>query len=319
MLLFGFGCVTTSPDLETRLAQLESKVAEIEDLGVMGLAEGVGASFYPATGALTGGGTGALDKITSTADKDAAIVMFNDEATYGNAFMPFTLDVDGGGTESAPWLIDSGDGGNEDWELTDVYANELYTKPVDDGYMYFDPDTASESDWYIGPNHDSGGDDNDSLEFRQSATAGTSVELELETDGDLVITGAVVGKTRWGSDITANITLGDDTGAEEVHGVIYQVTAACTVTLEAAATVGFGSTVMLYVRDASETVIVEVDNADKINLHGTPLDAGDTIDSPGNAGDFICLIATTDADGSGTDGWITLGYGEAAWTDGGGT
>ena len=61
---------------------------------------------------------------------------------------------------------------------------------------------------------------------------------------------------------------------------------------------------------------IEVDDADKINLHGTPLDAGDTIDSPGNVGDFIFLVATTDADGAGTDGWLTFGYGKAVWTDG---
>ena len=88
------------------------------------------------------------------------------------------------------------------------------------------------------------------------------------------------------------------------------------MTLAKASTVGYGATVLLIVKDISETVIVEVDNADKINLHGTPLDAGDTIDSPGAAGDFIVLIATTDADGSGTDGWRTLGYGAAVWTDG---
>ena len=76
---------------------------------------------------------------------------------------------------------------------------------------------------------------------------------------------------------------------------------------------------MIYVRDASETLIVEVDNADKINLHGTPLDAGDTIDSPGNAGDYVCLVSHTDVDGSGTDGWLVVGYGEAVWTDGGAT
>lgn len=133
----------------------------------------------------------------------------------------------------------------------------------------------------------------------------------------IATTNTVKGRLSWGSNITGNITLGDTTN--EVHSVMYQVTAACTVTLASASSVGYGSMVTLYVRDASETVIVEIDASDKINLHGTPLDAGDTIDSPGNAGDFITLVATTDADGSGTDGWITLGYGEAVWTDGGAT
>lgn len=105
----------------------------------------------------------------------------------------------------------------------------------------------------------------------------------------------------------------------ETRAGVVQVTAAATVTLPAAAVAGYGTTICFWVKDASETCVIEVDASDKINLMGTALDAGDTIDSPGNAGDFICLVATTDADGSGTDGWITIGYGEAAWTDGGAT
>lgn len=104
----------------------------------------------------------------------------------------------------------------------------------------------------------------------------------------------------------------------QAHAGLVQATAAGTLTLPGAATVGFGTTICVFVRDVSETVVVESATAgDKINLHGTPLDAGDVIDSPGNAGDFICLVSSTDADGTGTDGWITLGYGEAVWTDGG--
>lgn len=96
------------------------------------------------------------------------------------------------------------------------------------------------------------------------------------------------------------------------------VTAAGTYTLPAAGEAGYGSTVCIYVRDASETVVIEVDNADKIRLYATALDAGDTIDSPGAAGNFVCLMAVTDTDGSGTDGWITLGA-SGTWTDGGAT
>ena len=125
--------------------------------------------------------------------------------------------------------------------------------------------------------------------------------------------GSIAGRVPVGSDITGNYGL----NTTALHGKFYIVTAACTVTLDKVTDVGFGASVMLFIRDAAETCIVEVDDADKINLHGTPLDAGDTIDSPGNAGDFICLISHTDVDGSGTDGWITLGYGESAWADGG--
>jgi hypothetical protein len=116
------GCTTTDP----RIDKLESKIAKLERQMIMGQATGAGANIYPVTGALTGGGTGALDKITTTSDKDSAVVMFNNEATWGDAFFPYTLDVDGGGTESVPYLIKSGDGGNEDWRWIDVYGRNLY-------------------------------------------------------------------------------------------------------------------------------------------------------------------------------------------------
>jgi len=116
-----------------------------------------------------------------------------------------------------------------------------------------------------------------------------------------------------GSDITGN-------GSISVANLnkMYQATAAATVTLPDVdgSTVVYGDWVGFRVRDAAETLTIEIDNGDKINLHGTALDAGDTIDSPGNAGDFIFLMASTDTDGSGTDGWVTLGYGTAVWTDG---
>jgi hypothetical protein len=100
-------------------------------------------------------------------------------------------------------------------------------------------------------------------------------------------------------------------------GVVH-ANAAGTLTLLGAATIGFGKTMCVYVEDATEIVIIaSAEATDIFNLHGTPLDQGDVIDSPQNAGDFICLISTTDANGAGNDGYITLGYGEEAWVDGG--
>jgi len=240
LVLFFAGCATVD-----RVAILEQKVAELENQ--TGSTEMAGASFYPFTGGLTGGGTGALDKMTSLTDKDVAFGVLQGDATYGNAFFAYTLDDASALGDVLPDSVDSGDVGT-DWLLAKLYGSEI------------------------------------------------------------------IGRTAWGPEITGNITLGDE--LTEVWNKAYIVSAACTVTLAKASTVGFGATVLLIVRDITETVIVEVDNADKINLHGTPLDAGDTIDSPGAAGDFIVLIATTDADGTGVDGWRTLGYGAAVWTDG---
>ena len=103
--------------------RLEKKVKQLE---VMGMAGGVQADFRPFSGGLTGGGAGALDKPTSTENKDAAIVILEADGTYGNAFFPYTLDVDGGGVEDVPTVIDAADGGNEDWELCKGIFNGLW-------------------------------------------------------------------------------------------------------------------------------------------------------------------------------------------------
>lgn len=113
-------CVST-----VEYKKLEDKVAKLEkDISLRGL-ERVGTSFRPYSGGL-GTGANALGKTTGTVDKDAAVVITNDEATWGNAAMFFSLDVDGGATAAAPYVVDSGDGGNEDWELVDVYGYHLY-------------------------------------------------------------------------------------------------------------------------------------------------------------------------------------------------
>lgn len=111
ILLF-IGCVTTSD----RMIKLEQKVADLEEQVLMGGTESAGASFYPFTAGLTGGEAGKLDKITSLADKDVAFGVLQDDATYGNAFFPYTHDSGGSVGDNLPYTIDSGDVGT-DWEL----------------------------------------------------------------------------------------------------------------------------------------------------------------------------------------------------------
>jgi len=148
----------------------------------------------------------------------------------------------------------------------------------------------------------------------QNRTTSTTGVTEMNFSAlNLATTGTISGKVP-----IVTIGSGRSITSAEAQGSFIMVTAAGTYTLPAAATAGYGSTVCIYVRDASETVVIEVDNADKIRLYATALDAGDTIDSPGAAGNFVCLMAVTDTDGSGTDGWITLGT-SGTWTDGGAT
>ena len=75
---------------------------------------------YHCSGGLTGGGAGALDAIASPSDKDIAFVHFNDDATYGNAILIYTFDVDSAIGESAPYII-APDTGSGEWELVSLY------------------------------------------------------------------------------------------------------------------------------------------------------------------------------------------------------
>lgn len=119
---FLYGCATV-PD--PRVDQLEAKVKKLERQVMMGAATGAGKNIYPVTGALTGGGTGALDKITSVADQDAALVMFNDEATWGDAFIPYTAN-DGAETEYSPYAIDPDEAGTIRWQWVPIYGRSVY-------------------------------------------------------------------------------------------------------------------------------------------------------------------------------------------------
>jgi len=57
-------------------------------------------------------------------------------------------------------------------------------------------------------------------------------------------------------------------------------------------------------------ITVDANTGDVIYLNGTALDAGDSIDSPGDVGDLIVLIAIDNTR------WITLGQ-IGVWIDGG--
>ncbi len=141
--------------------------------------------------------------------------------------------------------------------------------------------------------------------------AGTKrAAITIDGDGDitfhgsrpLVTTGTIQGRNVVGADITGN-TAHD---VAELHGVIYKATAAATVTLDAAADAGFGACASYRIRDAAEKLVLDLDNAEKFNLAGTALAAGVAIEATG-AGEYCTVCATTDSDGSGTDGYDVYG------------
>ena len=125
ILLF-VGCATTSD-----MTRLKQKVADLEEMVLMIGTQGAGASFYPFSAGLIGGEVGKLDKITSLADKDTAIGILQDSATYatdnqGNAFIPYTHDSGASLGDNVPYIIDSGDVGT-DWELLTGVFNGIWS------------------------------------------------------------------------------------------------------------------------------------------------------------------------------------------------
>ena len=129
------------------------------------------------------------------------------------------------------------------------------------------------------------------------------VFTSMDITGDIATTGTISGLVPQGADITGSI----DLNTTALRGYVYKVTAASTITLDAAADAGYGACVAFRVRDAAEAVVIDIDAAEKINLDGTALAAGVAITATG-AGEFISLCATTDTDGSGTDGWDVWGH-----------
>ena len=100
-------------------------------------------------------------------------------AVSGNATVGGTLGVTGATTMTT---VSAGAGGMTVDADGDTAVKTITATPVDDAYMTLDQATASDTDWTMGVNGDSGGDDNDDLEFRKSATPGTSVMAHLEPD-----------------------------------------------------------------------------------------------------------------------------------------
>jgi hypothetical protein len=125
--------------------------------------------------------------------------------------------------------------------------------------------------------------------------------LDLETN-NLKTIGTIKGRMEIGPDITGS-TAHDTT---ELHNTFNPFTAAATITLDAAADAGFGSVATYWIRDAGEAAIIDPQAGEKINLDGTALAAGTAITATG-VGKSITIIAVTDTDGSGTDGYICIG------------
>jgi hypothetical protein len=143
----------------------------------------------------------------------------------------------------------------------------------------------------------------------RSTTKTLRVDSNLIVDGTLSAnkmssTGAITGATESTEHVAASVALTYDSCLNIIH-----VNAdADAIQFNLPAAVPKLST-MLY-DDAGGVITAHPNGTDVIKLNGTALAAGNTIDSPGNSGDFIVLYCITAGE------WVTLGQ-SGTWVDGG--
>lgn len=237
------------------------------------------ASIYPFTGDLTGGGAGALDKKTGTADKDAAAVFLNqDHGTYAGFCAFYTLNADGGaGSDNAPWLIDSGDTG-EDWDMCKVWGLGLATGngATGPGFIEFyeDTDNGSNKVTLIGPASTA------DITVTLPSAAGTLLNSDgdggslTNLDGENIQSDSIDDDSIDFTDVTCvDITM-TDCGAVTSTGTI---TAADGFDITGAADLDIGSADVTDV-----TIITDGDAADFIIGNNADVDYGITFDSDSN-------------------------------------
>ncbi len=116
------------------------------------------------------------------------------------------------------------------------------------------------------------------------------------------------GTIRGAVDVVATTGTSLAVSADQAKGSMHTAdsTSVVTFTLPAATT---GLSACFYDLDATAIITVDVQTGDIITLDGTALSAGDSIDSAGAKGDFICLL------GLDTTNWLTLGR-SGTWIDG---
>jgi len=157
--------------------------------------------------------------------------------------------------------------------------------------------------------------DNSTLEFKSPTGSGSPVlatsptlvtpALGAATATSLVATGVISGETSVKMDVIASVTLTADSCRN--HARFNNDADVIDYTLPAAEA---GLVIMFYDIGGGVITVDPYDGTDTIYLNGTSVGAGDAIDSPGNAGNFIVLMAVDDTR------WVTLGR-SGVWVDGG--
>jgi len=205
-ILFFSGCVTLGID-QNKITQLEKKIAELEKGRYS--TEGAGYNFYPFT-AISGGGTGSVDKVTGLADKDVGFVALQDDGTYGagdnqgNAVFFYTHDAGASAGDNYPWSIDSGDAGT-DWELmTGIFAGAWLYNDLRMADTYSIKTGPASADYFSVETTDDIGGTPGQVEAMRLTTAGTGDAPLMELGDSGTTSPKVVVYLQAGPDAMAN-------------------------------------------------------------------------------------------------------------------
>jgi hypothetical protein len=151
----------------------------------------------------------------------------------------------------------------------------------------------------------------DALTFENGASNDTDPtnHPRVHLGSNVALTGlaAMAVSDVWGAEQT-----GANTIVQSEMNQWYLVTAACTMTMEdVASTITEGSKIGFRIRDAAETLTIDVDGTEKLVIDGTALAAGTAIECSG-IGTEIILRAYDDVDGSGNEGYFVSYNGTCA-------
>lgn len=212
VILFVAGCVATG-DLEQRVSKLERQA-------LMGAAQQAGANFYPSSGGWTGGGAGALDKITGVAEGDTVLVTREDDSVWGDAFAVYVAD-DSACSDDYPLAVDPDEAGTLCWRYAGLIHNNVTTILAGDfkdgavppalathnhvSYYAFDSSTAETIQYFWRVPEEFYEMDTDEVQFRvvgmQTAAASAPTLTFGDRSGD---TGGVADTWIWGGNVNNN-------------------------------------------------------------------------------------------------------------------
>ncbi len=239
---------------------------------------------------------------------------------YSTAGVWVLVTVYGGGRvaegDSEVDVVDSGTG------YAEVVIDGEQQEKISDGYsehptgFIYRVATTTDGNTLIFQVHDANGTAwRDALSFENgdSSDLSTTNWPRVRLGANVALTGlknSAIGMS-WGSEISSS----PQTLSYNDMNKPYLVSAAATVVLPDVGTdtndAKYGDWVQFEIMDDSETLTIDCDDADKIRRQGSAQSAGVTITTDG-AGTIVTCIATTNADGSGTDGWTCRSNGTLA-------